>query len=267
MSRDLQAARNDGVREFLAESRNETNDFDFGRSPRHSSLLRIFHEQFAYQKKIGMSDSYDIFVSYAREDKERVRPIVEQFENQGWRVFWDERIPGGELWPDTIAEALENARCMVVVWSRLSISREWVREEALRGKQKNILVPVRIDSVDPPFGFGLRQVTDLTGWNNDPSHPQFRVCLDAVSLKLRKTVTQPIASPHSGIGEIISLFQNPATIPEALDRASREIPFRGSDRTLFEMKRVKYAAGMTDYEKLNWIQEMIAFLSSYESGR
>ena len=65
------------------------------------------------------------------------------------------------------------------------------------------------------------------------------------------------------VAEIIALLENPTTIVEALDRASKEIPFRGSDRVLFEMKREMYTAGMSDYEKLNWIQEMTALLQPY----
>ncbi len=215
----------------------------------------------------------DIFVSYAREDKARVRPIVAELERFGWSVFWDERIPGGTLWPDHIVEAIDNCRCMVVFWSELSVKREWVREEALRGKQKNILVPVSIDHVDPPFGFGLRQVVDLSGWNNDPAHPQFKKVLDDIASLLS---FPPSRKPHEGEAaqapisryeEIVSLLENPATIAEALERASKEIPFIGSDRTLFEMKRTRYSAGMTDYERLNWIQEMKVFLARYISGR
>ncbi len=37
-----------------------------------------------------------IFVSYAREDQERVKPIVNELEKHGWSVFWDRKIPPGK---------------------------------------------------------------------------------------------------------------------------------------------------------------------------
>lgn len=38
----------------------------------------------------------DIFLSYARKDLERVRPLTELLEQQRWTVFWDRRLePGG----------------------------------------------------------------------------------------------------------------------------------------------------------------------------
>jgi hypothetical protein len=66
------------------------------------------------------------------------------------------------------------------------------------------------------------------------------------------------------IEEIIALIQNQGTIADGLANAEG-IPFSEADRSLFEMKRVKYAAGMTDYEKVNWIQEMTAFLHRYRT--
>ena len=34
----------------------------------------------------------DVFVSYARTDKERVAPLVSAIEAQGWSVWWDPEI-------------------------------------------------------------------------------------------------------------------------------------------------------------------------------
>lgn len=46
----------------------------------------------------------DIFVSYATEDRDRVRPLVEVLEAEGWDVFWDREIPPGRSWDDVIQE-------------------------------------------------------------------------------------------------------------------------------------------------------------------
>ncbi len=34
----------------------------------------------------------DIFLSYASEDRERVQPLAEVLEGQGYSVWWDTRI-------------------------------------------------------------------------------------------------------------------------------------------------------------------------------
>ena len=126
----------------------------------------------------------DIFVSYAREDEARVRPIVEELLAPGWNVFWDRRIPVGKTWHSVLETKLRESRCVLVAWSHASVKSEWVLEEAMYAKSNHILVPLLLDKVQPPFGFSLIQAADLTAWNNDSADPDFRECVEAVSSML-----------------------------------------------------------------------------------
>ena len=67
-------------------------------------------------------------------------------------------------WRSYTGKALEEARCVIVAWSAHSVASEWVIEEADKGKQRGILVPVRFDDVNPPLGFGGIQAADLINW-------------------------------------------------------------------------------------------------------
>ena len=51
-----------------------------------------------------------IFLSYASEDRERVRPLAEALSRRGWEVWWDRTIPPGKTWREVIAAALAEAR-------------------------------------------------------------------------------------------------------------------------------------------------------------
>ena len=89
-------------------------------------------------------------------------------ESHGYSVFWDHKsIPMGRSWQQTIAEELSSCKCIIVVWSKNSVKSEWVLEEALEGKRKGILLPIKIDDVSPPFGFGMHQVGDFVRENNN----------------------------------------------------------------------------------------------------
>lgn len=123
----------------------------------------------------------DIFVSYAKEDRKRIVPLVRLLENARWKVFWDRNIPTGESWRQFIGAQIKVARCIVVAWSVSSVKSEWVHEEADQGKRKKILIPVLIDKVEPPFGFGTIQTADLTDWDGSASHNGFRRFFDDVS--------------------------------------------------------------------------------------
>jgi len=45
----------------------------------------------------------DIFVSYAKEDRDRVEPLARALTTHGWDVFWDRAIPTGKLGGETAA--------------------------------------------------------------------------------------------------------------------------------------------------------------------
>lgn len=129
----------------------------------------------------------DIFISYASEDRDRVRSLVQALESEGWSVFWDREIPPGRSWDDVIQEALGDARCVVVVWTRHSVESRWVRIEAMEGLEGDILVPVVLDDAEIPIAFRRAQAADL----RDPSraNPEFDRFLGAVHRMMGSTHT------------------------------------------------------------------------------
>ena len=123
----------------------------------------------------------DIFLSYASEDRERVRPLVERLEAHGWSVWWDPDIPKGTDFADTIEAAIDDSRTMVVVWSAASVSSRWVRGEAREGIENGRgLLPVRLDDSKPPIDFRGLQDTDLTDWGDSASHPELEALISAL---------------------------------------------------------------------------------------
>ena len=124
----------------------------------------------------------DVFISYKAEDRRRVKPLVEALQADGLSVWWDEQIGAGDAWRDTIEQQLDGARCVVVIWSKRSVGADgkFVREEASRAQRRGLYVPVLIDPVDPPLGFGESQATSLRGWHGDPSDAHYQAVLSAV---------------------------------------------------------------------------------------
>ncbi len=116
----------------------------------------------------------DIFISYKTEDKDRLRPLVDALETAGWSVFWDRKVPTGKRWRDYIFENLRASRYVIVAWSEKSISSDYVREEAEDARKRDVLLPIYIDQVEPPFGFGELQAHDLIGWNGATDQQPFQ---------------------------------------------------------------------------------------------
>lgn len=122
------------------------------------------------------SAATDIFVSYKAEDRARVKRLVEALEAEGFSVWWDVHIGGGTSWREDIEHHLDTAKCVMVVWTKRSVGRDgtFVRDEASRAQRRGTYLPVRLDKVEPPLGFGEVQALSLVGWRGDRTDTRFR---------------------------------------------------------------------------------------------
>lgn len=102
-----------------------------------------------------------LFISYSREDRERVERLAHALEKAGFRVWWDAALEGGHQFAAEIERQLEAADAVIVVWSEDSIRSNWVLDEAMHGRDRGCLVPVRFDETVPPLGFRQIQSIDL----------------------------------------------------------------------------------------------------------
>lgn len=123
----------------------------------------------------------DIFVSYASSDRERARVLAQALESQGWSVWWDRNIQLGHDFDLVIEEALDGARCVIVVWTVDSVRSSWVRSEADDAKQRGVLLPVFFDDVRAPLAFRRIQSTFLVDWDGDVEDPAFQGLSRAVA--------------------------------------------------------------------------------------
>ena len=123
----------------------------------------------------------DVFVSYARSDKARVAPLVAAIEAQGWSVWWDPEIDAGQQFDDQIEEELKAAKAVLVVWTPASVASRWVRGEAREAADRGVLVPARFDGARLPMDVRAIHTTDLDGWGDNASSPQFQALLRALA--------------------------------------------------------------------------------------
>lgn len=103
-----------------------------------------------------------VFVSYAHADEKRARGIIARIEAAGHCTWWDDKLAGGDRFAARIAQALEQAFAVVVLWSAHSVESPWVQDEAQAGADKRALVPVSLDGVLPPIGFRQFHTIDLS---------------------------------------------------------------------------------------------------------
>lgn len=124
----------------------------------------------------------DVFISYKAEDRRRIQPLIQALEADGYSVWWDQHIGTGDEWRQTIERQLKAAKCVIVAWSQRSVGPEghFVRDEASRARRRQVYLPILLDAVEPPLGFGESQATSLRGWRGDRSDARYQAVLTAV---------------------------------------------------------------------------------------
>lgn len=139
----------------------------------------------------------DIFLSYKREDEIRVGRLARALEGAGLKLWWDRGLPGGESWRANLQSALDAAKCVIVAWTHESVgpAGDFVRDEAGQAKVRGILVPVLLERVRAPLGFGEVQAIDLAHWRGDARDPFFLDLVAAVRAKLEGRPAPPARGP------------------------------------------------------------------------
>ncbi len=172
----------------------------------------------------------DIFISYASEDRNRVKSLAHALEKKGWSVWWDRRIPAGKSFDEVIHEALKAARSVVVVWTKTSVKSTWVKNESRSGLRRNILFPVMlVEEVEIPLEFEHLQAAHLMDWQQDQDHPGFDQFLDDLTEIIGVSVmaaVQPSPVPQS-----LETPSAPSSLPETMahvelgaEKVDRELP-------------------------------------------
>ena len=147
--------------------------------------------------RLGGAAMADIFVSYKREDRDRVEPLARALEREGFSVWWDPELSIGQSYASSIRTALNEAQAVIPVWTALSVQSEWVQEEATHAKRRGVLFPVRLDAVDPPIGFTMVETADLIDWQEgDTDHDEWSRLLRQLRAKLLSAATPPTTGGH-----------------------------------------------------------------------
>lgn len=144
----------------------------------------------------------DVFVSYARADRDRVAPLVAAIVAKGWSVWWDPDITPGQEFDDQIDAEIDAAKAVMVVWTPTSVTSRWVRGEAREAADRGILVPVRFDNARLPMDVRAIHTTDLDDWAEDPSSPPAREFLLALGAMIARAPTKAVsAAPVTAASE------------------------------------------------------------------
>jgi TolB-like protein len=75
---------------------------------------------------------------------------------------------------------------VIVAWTKRSVGHDgdFVRDEATRARKRGTYLPIRLEAVEPPLGFGEVQALSLHGWKGDRTDPRFHAVAEAVRSRI-----------------------------------------------------------------------------------
>lgn len=116
----------------------------------------------------------DVFISYSRNNRDRVRALADAVKGLGYLVWWDDELPPHKSYGDVITEKITNARAAIVCWSVDAAQSEWVRAEADLARNQKKLIQTSYDEVMPPMPFNQIQFASLSDWQGQADHSGWR---------------------------------------------------------------------------------------------
>jgi len=134
----------------------------------------------------------DIFISYARADRETAKKLAAALEAEGFTVWWDRHIEAGLEFSKNIEAELTAATAVIVCWSNAAANSPWVKDEASAAAEFDKLVPICLDGDRPPMGFRQYQALDFQHWQGDVLSPAY---LDLVAAMKSRLTGQRVSAP------------------------------------------------------------------------
>ena len=112
-----------------------------------------------------MSDAKEVFICYSHLDRCTAQNLADILQGYGFTVWWDHALLGGDNFRKLITEQIHDAKVVLALFSTRSVQSGWVIDEAGRAHQSAKLVPILIDEVEVPLGFGQLHHCNLVHWN------------------------------------------------------------------------------------------------------
>jgi|GEM_PF-2490559 len=118
-------------------------------------------------------EMFDLFISYSSDKRSEAEIFRELFEDEGWSVWLDEKIPVGSPWLNEIEKALDIAKGVIVLWTENACESDWVIKEANYALKQNKLFGIQLEECHIPAQFNAIEAAILIGWKTKLDNPEW----------------------------------------------------------------------------------------------
>jgi TolB-like protein/Flp pilus assembly protein TadD len=144
-----------------------------------------------------MNQAADVFVSYSREDKDRVLALVSQLRASGFSIWIDQGgIDGATQWGEVIVNALDSAKVLLLMVSEAAVrSHNVLKEVVLVSERKGDILPVLLEptTIPPGLKYPLAGIQQIELFRGEPQQQ-----LEAVVRSLQRLGVKVAPKPAAG---------------------------------------------------------------------
>jgi len=177
-----------------------------------------------------VAENADVFISYSREDKEKVLELTAKLRAAGVPLWIDVGgIDGARMWGEEIVNALDNAKVLLLMVSESSVrSHNVAKEVVLASERKGRILPVHLEptQIPPSLKYPLAGIQHIEYYNGDADE-NLKTILRSLE-RVGVTISVPRSEPAKAAdarGATAGPLAGPAGEPKVESGALAVLPF------------------------------------------
>ncbi len=149
-----------------------------------------------------MAQEEDVFVSYSREDNDKVFELTAKLRAAGVPLWMDVRsIDGAAMWGEEIVNALAKAKVLLLLVTESAVrSHNVTKEVLLASERKGHILPVHLEptQIPPSLKYPLAGIQHIEYFHGDPDE-NLRTIIRSLE-RVGVTISAPRSEPAAATG-------------------------------------------------------------------
>ena len=170
---------------------------------------------------MALAKAADVFISYSREDKDKVLELTAKLSAAGVPLWMDVGgIDGATMWGEEIVHALESAKVLLLMVTESAVrSHNVAKEVVLASERKGHILPVHLEptQIPPSLRYPLAGIQHVEYFQGDPEE-NLKVIIRSLE-RIGVVIKPPPPTPSASPAAVSSVVQSAAQAAPAADHA------------------------------------------------
>jgi len=178
-----------------------------------------------------VTQAADVFISYSREDKDKVTALAERLRASGVPVWMDVGgIDAATMWSEEIVNALDSAKVLLLMVTPAAVNSHNVAKEViLTSERKGHILPVHLEPTQIPAGlkYQLAGIQHIEYFQGDPDE-NIRVIirsLERIGVDVQNSADAGSSAPRAPLAATAAAAAAPAPDQAIEPGALAVLPF------------------------------------------